>query len=177
MFLKLSRVGAQGYCMYLPQSQVSHQDRSLLHPGIDWRHNLPPLLDSRLTNKRLSKLWSELHSSVLCSEPELGHAVLRAAVAQADILCNCKGVRGVLESHVRVHALTVVGVKESVGAEEVDFGLGAEDVGDDAGGVLVCEYFGRKPFYTDRLSEASSYTNYNPNSRAASRLVDIYFLP
>jgi len=57
-------------------------------------------------------------------------------------------VGGVLKPHVRVDALAVVVAQEGVGTEEVDFGLRAEDVRDDSGGVLVGKDFGREPFYT-----------------------------
>ena len=51
-----------------------------------------------------------------------------------------------LKADVGVNHLSFFGGQESVGADEVNFGVGAEDVGNDSGAVFVCVDLGEEPF-------------------------------
>lgn len=52
-----------------------------------------------------------------------------------------------LEPQVRVDVLPFFGGNQGVGPHEVDFGLGADDVGNDTSGMLVGIYFREQPLY------------------------------
>lgn len=53
-----------------------------------------------------------------------------------------------LKTHIRVDTLAIVIFQERVRPQKVNLGFRAEDVGDDARGVLVGEDFGIEPLYT-----------------------------
>jgi hypothetical protein len=105
-----------------------------------------------LRNHRLALLSVIVQVRVLRTEPELCRSILRAAVDEAGVEGDGEGVLWVLETEVGVDLLALVGGDQSVCADEMDLGLGAEDVGDDAGAVLVCVDFGEEPFYRQTVN-------------------------
>lgn len=82
----------------------------------------------------------------LRAQPQFRGTILRTNVNQTRIKGHCEGVLRMLKANVGVHHLSLFGCEESVGADEVHFGVGAKDVGDYSGAVFVGVDLGEKPF-------------------------------
>jgi hypothetical protein len=83
---------------------------------------------------------------ILRAQPQLRGAILGTNVNETRIKSDCEGVLGMLKADVGVNHLSFFGGQESVGADEVDFWVRAEDVGDDSGAVFVGVDLGEEPF-------------------------------
>lgn len=83
---------------------------------------------------------------VLCSQPQLCRSVFGTDIDEAGVEGDGEGVLWMFETEICVDLLALVGGDQGVCADEVDFGLGTEDVGDDAGAVSVGVNFGEEPF-------------------------------
>lgn len=83
---------------------------------------------------------------ILRAQPQLRGTILGTNVNETSIKGNCEGVFRVLKADVGVYHLSFFGCEESVGADEVDFRVGAEDVGDYSGAVFVGVDLGEEPF-------------------------------
>jgi hypothetical protein len=125
-----------------PQSQIPKNNGPSLQARVAWAPNLAPLIQLALSDHGLSKLTMVVEVRVLRAQPQLGRTVLGPAVDQTGVICDGEGVLGVLEAKIGMDMLALLRRKEGVGSDEVDFGARAEDVGHDAGGMLVCIYLG-----------------------------------
>ena len=83
---------------------------------------------------------------ILRAQPQLRGSILGTNVNETRVKSDCEGVLWMLEANVGVHHLSFFGGQESVGADEVDFWVRPEDVGDDSGAVFVGVDLGEEPF-------------------------------
>jgi hypothetical protein len=84
------------------------------------------------------------------SQPQLRRSILGTNINKTSVEGDCEGMLRVLKANVGVHHLSLFGCEESVGADEVHFRVGAENVGDDSGAVFVGVDLGEEPFCIHR---------------------------
>lgn len=87
-----------------------------------------------------------INGSMLCTQPEFCCAIGGAHINQASIEDDTKRMLRVLATKVGMDKLAFLGGEERVGSDEVGFGLGAENVGENPSTKLVPVDFGEEPF-------------------------------